>query len=816
MAAIVITLGAWICSTQAQTNWNAALVSSTNRNTVAGSGTFTWSTTSVWDANNVANGAGLGVSLEPRVDTTETYVTVDSTYTVGTLSSRQTSALHLYFLGTGKLIFDNGASESFWNIHRRATRFNTLRADINIDMQLNSNLDLRMGSDRQDEAGDGRIGKTISGSGALTLTLGQASLANGAIPRFFKLGYAGANTYQGGTTVRLFSQITYGLPVLGAPPNVVQLNAVSTGAFGTGAVTYNGSGCTTTCGLIGVGAGRGMWVRLSATDAIASGATLNLTTASRIALELAAGTTQTLGTLNVDGTPVANGTYTGGSFDWLYGTGTLVVGSGGTPEPEIVLLGSNGSSEIASGSTIISTPMGTDFGDVMAADGAPVSHTFTITNTGLATLTLPASPVTVLGGHSADFTVTQPASLSIAQNTSATFSISFDPSVIGVRTGLVSIANNDSNENPFTFKIQGTGTEPVPVMSILSSNRILVVTNGTAVISEPLGTDIGEILWTGELSAERTFVITNKGTASLTLSLPVTVSGVDSADFTVTQPSSSSLAPGQTTSFSIACDPSALGVRTGLVSIANSDTLRTPYTFNIQAKGIPVQISFQQGDGGAHSETAFTWIEERYPNVNYGSSTTVQLEEEYRNSTHLLFQGLIGFPAIIGKTAGQIPPESTVASATLIFTVSNASAPAIPVTFHRMLKPWSESAATWTNLTSTTYFGNSATNPLDNAAALLANPADPIGDGGGEPGVDYVSTNMASKALYPAGKVEVDVTAIVQGWANGTPNYGLYMQYLSDDSVLIHSDDAATLSDRPRLVVSFTPPPPKGTMVSFK
>jgi hypothetical protein len=152
----------------------------------------------------------------------------------------------------------------------------------------------------------------------------------------------------------------------------------------------------------------------------------------------------------------------------------------------------------------------------------------------------------------------------------------------------------------------------------------------------------------------------------------------------------------------------------------------------------------------------------------------------------------------------------------LIFTVSNASAPAIPVTFHRMLKPWSESAATWTNLTSTTYFGNSATNPLDNAAALLANPSDPIGDGGGEPGVDYVEASAVSKSLYPAGKVDVDVTAIVQAWVNGTPNYGLYMQYLSDDGVVMHSDDAATLSDRPRLVVSFTPPPPKGTMVSFK
>ncbi len=809
MAAIVISLGVLICSTQAQTAWNSGAVNNADRNTITPAGSFTWSTPGAWDANGVANGAGLSVSLEPRL-TVDSTVTVDNIYTAGMVTARSANKL-IKFTGSGKIVFDNGSNPSVFNVNSYVTRFTNLRGDIDVDLQLQSALDIRFGVARQEEATVGRIGKTISGSGALTLTLGNS---DATATRLFKLGPNGANTYQGGTSIRHISQIPYG--ATHNVQNIVQLNAVSTGAFGSGDVTIDGAGCTTTCYLTGVATGRGMWVRLSATDAIVSGATLNLVTATRIALELVSGTTQTLAAVNVDGSPVANGTYTGGSFNWLYGTGTLVVGSGGTPEPEIVVLGSNASTEIASGSAIISTPLGTDFGDVMAADGAPVSHTFTITNTGLATLTLPSAPVTVLGGHSADFTVTQPASLSIEQNTAATFSISFDPSAVGVRTGLVSIANNDGNENPYTFKIQGTGTEPLPVISILSSNRTLVVTNGTTVISEPLGTDIGEILWTGALSAERTFVVTNKGTASLTLTLPITVSGVDSADFTVTQPAAASLEPGQSVSFKIACDPSALGVRTGLVAIANNDVLRTPYTFKVQAKGIPAQISFQQGDGGSYSSTAFTQIEERNPNANYGSATQAQLEEEYRDSSHLLYQGLIAFPDIIGKSDGQIAPESTVSSATLILTVPDDGNATIPVTFHRMLKPWVENEATWTKLTSSTLFGNSATNPLDNAAALLADPSDPIDDGGGEPGVDYVEASAVSKVLYPAGKIEIDVTAVVQAWANGTPNYGLFLQYLDVNGIKIESDDAATLSDRPRLVVSHTPPPPKGTMISFK
>ena len=681
VAAVVISLGAWICSTQAQTTWNSAPVSTADRNTT-GAGSFTWSTTGAWDANGVANGAGLSVSLEPRL-TANTLVTVDNTYTLGKLTSRCNN-FDIRFSGSGKLIFDNGSTPTFWHVHSYATRFTTLRSDIYVDVQLNSDLDIRMGAARQEVADVGRIGKTISGSGALTLTLGNN---DSSATRLFKIGHNGANTYQGGTTIRHISQIAYGANYVSQ--SIVQLNAVTTGAFGTGHVTIDGAGCTATCSLTGVGTGRGMWVRMSASDAITNGATLNLVTASRIALELAAGTTQTLGILNVDGTPVANGTYTGGSFDWLYGTGTLIVGSGGAPMPEIAILGSNGA-EILNSSTTVSEGLGTDFGEILWIGSVSRTNAFAITNSGLATLTLSGAPVTVLGEHSADFTVIQPGASTIPAGASVTFMIACDPSVVGVRTGLVSIASDDSNENPYTFRIQSTG--------------------------------------------------------------------------------------------------------------------------------IPEQISFQQGDGSAFSDTAFTYIQERYDaDDNFGTDVLVQLEEEYRVSPdHMIFQGLLAFPDIIGKANGQIYPESTVTSATLTLTVSDDGSTTIPVTLHQMLKPWVENEATWSERSSGLSFGNGATNPLDNAAALTANPADPIDDGGGLPGVDYVEASTASHVAYPVGKVSFNVTSVVQAWANGTPNYGIFLQYLSDNGIKIHSDDAVTLSDRPRLVVSYTPPPPKGTMVSFR
>jgi hypothetical protein len=38
--------------------------------------------------------------------------------------------------------------------------------------------------------------------------------------------------------------------------------------------------------------------------------------------------------------------------------------------------------------------------------------------------------------------------------------VRFDPTASGVRSALISIANDDTNENPYTFTIKGTGTVP--------------------------------------------------------------------------------------------------------------------------------------------------------------------------------------------------------------------------------------------------------------------------------------------------------------------------------------------------------------------
>ncbi|MFD2550992.1 LamG-like jellyroll fold domain-containing protein [Bizionia sediminis] len=122
--------------------------------------------------------------------------------------------------------------------------------------------------------------------------------------------------------------------------------------------------------------------------------------------------------------------------------------------PEIEVSG-NGVG-IADNDTAPSATDNTDFGAI--STGTNLDHSFTIYNTGNAPLNLTGGTNLVSVSGNAAFSVqTQPSSSVIAPGSSSSFVIRFAPTVAGTVTATVSINNNDSNENPFNFIIQGTG-----------------------------------------------------------------------------------------------------------------------------------------------------------------------------------------------------------------------------------------------------------------------------------------------------------------------------------------------------------------------
>jgi uncharacterized repeat protein (TIGR02543 family) len=116
------------------------------------------------------------------------------------------------------------------------------------------------------------------------------------------------------------------------------------------------------------------------------------------------------------------------------------------------------STNIVSADVSPSTADHTDFGNT-SVSGGTVVRTFTIQNTGAATLNLTGSSpyVAISGANAADFSITAIPSATIAASSSTTFQVTFDPSAVGLRTATLTIANDDSDEGTYTFAIQGTG-----------------------------------------------------------------------------------------------------------------------------------------------------------------------------------------------------------------------------------------------------------------------------------------------------------------------------------------------------------------------
>ncbi|MBL4597163.1 MAG: choice-of-anchor D domain-containing protein, partial [Robiginitomaculum sp.] len=120
-----------------------------------------------------------------------------------------------------------------------------------------------------------------------------------------------------------------------------------------------------------------------------------------------------------------------------------------------------------------STTDGTDFGGV-GVTGDSDTHTFTISNTGADPLNLTGTPlVAISGADASDFTITSTPVTSIAVGASTSFTITFDPSAPGTRQATISLDNNDADENPYAFTVEGVGEAVIPVLfsSVLPSAR---------------------------------------------------------------------------------------------------------------------------------------------------------------------------------------------------------------------------------------------------------------------------------------------------------------------------------------------------------
>jgi hypothetical protein len=249
--------------------------------------------------------------------------------------------------------------------------------------------------------------------------------------------------------------------------------------------------------------------------------------------------------------------------------------------PEIDVLGDNVS--IVSGDTTPSPTAHTNFGSVTVSSGTVV-RTFTIQNTGNAALSVSAP--TISGANAGDFTITSAPAASVTAAGSTTFQVTFDPSAAGVRTATVSIANNDSDENPYTFALQGRGT--APEIDVLGND--VSIANGDSTPSTSDATDFGTAEANGNFATSSLFFIANVGDGQLDIS-DITLSGTGKDEFRIIFFSDppASVPPNNALEdsfvFYVDFGPRTPGLHAATVSIANNDSNENPYTFAIQGTG---------------------------------------------------------------------------------------------------------------------------------------------------------------------------------------------------------------------------------------
>ena len=241
----------------------------------------------------------------------------------------------------------------------------------------------------------------------------------------------------------------------------------------------------------------------------------------------------------------------------------------GAPAP--VMLVKQGTAPYKNGSTYKFAS-----GVLVGSTGTPV--TFTILNLGLQSLNLNSIKVS-----NPEFVIDTTQTVKpVGANSSTIFTLTFTPTTSGIRTGTLTILNNDPLKNP--YKIYLSDTAKAPTISVLNGT-VALATNNTPAISigaAPTGT---------AATPAYTFTIKNTGTAPLTVTSITPTTGFTVTALTPVSP----VAAGTSATFTVTGTPAANGVNTGSITILTNDPTTPSFKINISVTGTVPTLSVLNG-----------------------------------------------------------------------------------------------------------------------------------------------------------------------------------------------------------------------------
>jgi hypothetical protein len=256
------------------------------------------------------------------------------------------------------------------------------------------------------------------------------------------------------------------------------------------------------------------------------------------------------------------------------------------------------------------TPVGLNFGDV--AVGFNKSLSATVTNTTTFTSTVNVTNISISGTNASDFSQTSTCT-SLNMGSTCTVTVTFAPTAAGARTGLLTVTTDSASDNSLTVHLAGNGL-------------------ATPATLTPTSADFGDVVL-GSSSAARSFTWTNTSSVALTVS-SVNLTG----DFSIAASTcNTSVAAGASCTVSVTFKPTALNLRTGVLTIASNSSADSTLTASLTGTGLSdVQanvgsLNFGNVDVGFSSAPQVVTLT-NHTNAPIGL-TGISLSGEYRDTT---------------------------------------------------------------------------------------------------------------------------------------------------------------------------------------
>ncbi|MEL6288022.1 MAG: choice-of-anchor D domain-containing protein [Pseudomonadota bacterium] len=256
----------------------------------------------------------------------------------------------------------------------------------------------------------------------------------------------------------------------------------------------------------------------------------------------------------------------------------VTVSGSGTGDPEFTLFSSTTPSVIDDGDTDTQ-------GNRVA--GTPVTITYTVNNAaGFDTLNI--TDIDVANESNVTVGVITPTTLSVPPGAAtADFTVTYTPTIVGLFSFDLQIANNDPNEDPYNVRVSGTATGTPEIDE--SRGGTAIADNGSdAQGNQAAGTAV-----------TLTYTVANTGTDTLNVS-NIATSGA--TNVTVGAPSTTTLtvAPGASSTFTIDYTPTIAGAFDFDIAIASDDADENPYDIAVSGTATgEADLAVSSSIGGA-------------------------------------------------------------------------------------------------------------------------------------------------------------------------------------------------------------------------